>query len=729
MATAAGACAGKTPQAEAERAVAKRCARLAVGTLSTPRPTDANGTGETDETGGSSDDDDDDEDETEKEKKDVDVGVGALAGRGAALALGHLIFSPSTRAVARATVEAARRNAHPSLAGVRGDAFAKAMEVANAASGAASPAAPAERGGAKDRSKTSATVSKPDKESRARADAACNAAVFAALAEGFAAGANAWGGADALRVWTLEAWRDGTSRGRGALLLALRAAVVAADGTPGGAYARDALWALLRETWNAEGGAGTVHADDDSARVETARADDDFDFSSEFATRAVAKGSSAILPALSRAAARAVARSRHVPPDVLERLFVLASTSDDGDGDGDGTFARILADVVDSARDFVAFLAARAASDPNAVAPRVPRIALALLSSRAATRDGITKTQTSTTSGWVLSILVVACAAADPGVRAAGARAVSALAPARRDGKKGVAPAWRALAAAAEKIRGDDTGADARAALAEALAEGFRGDADGSALRETLAPLSRLADETRDGSSSNRAGAYGCRRLVAALEGIGDDVVKATACAPALRWALRGGDGSDPEETMALAVALVEGYAPAAAAEAESGAEDAWRAYLSALDAAAPTPARVAAACRATPEFVDSLPEKARERFFARYSRRRGRTPTPGFARRRGTPRTRYDFARTTFDASSTPPPRTPRVPPRVPIRVPRRVPRRERRRRNARAGDAATRTRATQRRATRAPSPPPSPRSRCSRGNPRRTSRRAKRS
>ena len=408
LATAAGACAGKTPHAEAERAVAKRCARLAVGTLSTPRPTDANGTGETDETGGSSDDDDDDEDETEKEKKDVDVGVGALAGRGAALALGHLIFSPSTRAVARATVEAARRNAHPSLAGVRGDAFAKAMEVANAASGAASPAAPAKRGGAKDRSKTSATVSKPDKESRARADAACNAAVFAALAEGFAAGANAWGGADALRVWTLEAWRDGTSRGRGALLLALRAAVVAADGTPGGAYARDALWALLRETWNAEGGAGTVHADDDSTRVETARADDDFDFSSEFATRAVAKGSSAILPALSRAAARAVARSRHVPPDVLERLFVLASTSDDGDGDGDGTFARILADVVDSARDFVAFLAARAASDPNAVAPRVPRVALALLSSRAATRDGITKTQTSTTSGWVLSILVVA---------------------------------------------------------------------------------------------------------------------------------------------------------------------------------------------------------------------------------------------------------------------------------------------------------------------------------
>ena len=201
-----------------------------------------------------------------------------------------------------------------------------------------------------------------------------------------------------------------------------------------------------------------MHADDGSARAETARADDDFDFASEFATRAVAKGSSAILPALARAAARAVARSRHVPSDVLERLFVLASTSDDGDGDGGGTFARILAGVVDSARDFVAFLAARAASDPNAVAPRVPRIALALLSSRAATRDGITKTQTSTTSGWVLSILVVACAAADPGVRAAGARAVSALAPARRDGKKGVAPAWRALAAAAEKIRGDDTG-------------------------------------------------------------------------------------------------------------------------------------------------------------------------------------------------------------------------------------------------------------------------------
>ena len=436
------------------------------------------------------------------------------------------------------------------------------------------------------------------------------------MSEGFAAGEEAWGGADALRVWTLEAWRDGASRGRGALLLALRAAVVAADGTPGGAYARDALWALLRETWNEEGGAGTVNAGNaDAAEVADADSDSDADPASDpTTTRAVAKGSSAILPSLSRAAANAVARARGVSHDVLARLFVLAATSDDGAGDGGGTFARILAGAVESARDPVAFLAARAASDPAAVAPEVPRVALALLSSRAATRDAA-KAEATTTSGWLLSVLVVACAAADPGVRAAGARAVAALAPARRDGKKGVAPAWRALAAAAEDIAGDGTGADARAALADALADGFRGDADGSALRETLATLARLDDDGGESSSSSaavRAGAYGCRRLVAALDGIGDDVVKATACAPALRWALRGGDGSDPEETTALAVALVEGYAPAAAAQADADADDAWRAYVSAFDAAAPAPARVAAACRATPEFFDALPERAR---------------------------------------------------------------------------------------------------------------------
>ena len=216
--------------------------------------------------------------------------------------------------------------------------------------------------------------------------------------------------------------------------------------------------------------------------------------------------------------------------------------------------------------------------------------------------------------------------------------------------------------------------------------------------------------------------------MVAALEGIGDDVVKATACAPALRWALRGGDGSDPEETMALAVALVEGYAPAAAAEAESGAEDAWRAYLSALDAAAPTPARVAAACRATPEFVDALPEKARGEILRAVFAATGADADAGVraAARDAADalRLRADDVRRVLDAAAAHAKGAAAGADKGAEKGARGNAGGE----NARGGDAR-RGRATQRRATRAPSPPPSPRSRCSRGNPRRTSRRAKRS
>ena len=151
---------------------------------------------------------------------------------------------------------------------------------------------------------------------------------------------------------------------------------------------------------------------------------------------------------------------------------------------------------------------------------------------------------------------------------------------------------------------------------------------------------------------------------------------------------------------MALAVALAEGYAPAAAAEAESGAEDAWRAYLSALDAAAPTPARVAAACRATPEFVDSLPEKARREIASRrvWAATAAGRRAPELRGGEGRPRTRARRGRrsTVLDAATAHATVPPRVPRRVQRRVPRSASRASRARERARRGDGATPERAT---------------------------------
>ena len=49
-----------------------------------------------------------------------------------------------------------------------------------------------------------------------------------------------------------------------------------------------------------------------------------------------------------------------------------------------------------------------------------------------------------------------------------------------------------------------------------------------------------------------------------------------------------------------------------AATSGESGPTDSWRVFTSALVAPSPAPARVAAVCRATPDFVDSLPAARR---------------------------------------------------------------------------------------------------------------------
>jgi hypothetical protein len=110
------------------------------------------------------------------------------------------------------------------------------------------------------------------------------------------------------------------------------------------------------------------------------------------------------------------------------------------------------------------------------------------------------------------------------------------------------------------------------------------------------------------------------------IKGVGDDAGKAKVLAPALRWALNGGSGGDRD---ALAVELLEMYSPvyaegtewgaaggrkkgATGAAASSDEPSSWRVYLAALSAPAPAPARVAAMCRATPEFVGALPAAAR---------------------------------------------------------------------------------------------------------------------
>ena len=103
------------------------------------------------------------------------------------------------------------------------------------------------------------------------------------------------------------------------------------------------------------------------------------------------------------------------------------------------------------------------------------------------------------------------------------------------------------------------------------------------------------------------------RRLVAALKGVGSDASKAEALAPALRWCLARGEGDAAELAVEIIETFTVDYAKSkAATSGESGPTDSWRVFTSALVAPSPAPARVAAVCRATPDFVDSLPAARR---------------------------------------------------------------------------------------------------------------------
>ena len=620
---------GKNETAELERGVAKRLVKLACGTLALPFPRAKDGEGvevdreESDSEAEESDSEADPDDKPAVE--DVRGALGNLAGRAAGLALGHAVFSPATRAVARATIAAAKRNLHPSLAELRTDAFDEALAKAQDAAGAASPEPTKGKKGKK--ASTEATKAEDTaalKEARARSDAAANAVVIGAVAKGIAAGVDAWGEGE-LTLWALEAWRDGSPGARANLLLAMRDAVAMdADGS-----VREALWAVLRDSWT-EGGAADFSegaAEENLEEPVTAEV-----------ARAIARNNPRVTPPIARAALHRLMQTINgkrngkktvaVPSSgasagVLDEAFARMSIADGAAGKGAfaASFDALLGAVERGGGSSVGFLATRAASDPGGGpdgSTEVPRTALELL----ATRGGQTGVESQKINSSVLAVLTVACTASKPAVRAAAANAIVALAP-KGAGSKKAPPThavWRCLKDAAADVGSVTKSVDAGAALCDALAAGFAaaGSKDESdvALREILAPLASLGISDGVGFSGGdaiepRLGAYGGRRLVAALKGVGSDASKAEALAPALRWCLARGEGEG--DAVELAVEIIETFT-VDYAKSISGATsgESWRVFASALVAPSPAPARVAAICRATPDFVDSLPAARR---------------------------------------------------------------------------------------------------------------------
>ena len=659
LASAAAACAGKTPDAEHERAVAKRCVALVIATLATPFAD-----GETGETGarGDADGSQDDSDFSDDERNDTNIGgkteAGALAGRGAALAFGYLTFSPSTRAVARATIDTAKKNQHPSLRGLRGKRFAKAMESAAVVSPPQKPK--------KKSSKSEPDPPTVDKEQRALMDASSNRAVIDALAEGLASDPSLWEGTQSsLTMWTRDAWLSGSPRQRATLLLSLRRAAEGGEGEgfteAGVESARVALWSLLKQEWFGEHGGGAFISDDlpfetpegsgDGEKSRVGNFQLDFLHKTKPATfRAVAKHDGGVVAALSRSCCRAVCEARvntssTTYQEMLHSAFDLVAVSSSRATQNsaskhslDATMETILQALGDGC---VAFLAQKAAGDPDPElmdtendtenrTAETPRFALELLASR----DG----DSSKTSG-TLAALIVACASSDPETRAAASKAVVALAPA--SAKKGSSKSnassintlWSSLASVADRI-GDTkhtSTASARSVTSEALKQGLAGDATGDATRALLQPAVNFVDAF-DGSDASqnaqilRLSSRGAAHLVATLRGAGSDSVKSETLAPALTRALVIGtaaSGKDVKEgkqralrsadAAALATEILATYTEKCATDGIGA--NAWAAFSKATRIgvdAAPAPARVAATALLTKKFVASLPPNRR---------------------------------------------------------------------------------------------------------------------
>ena len=603
---------GKNETAELERGVAKKLVKLACGTLSLPFPRASqdgtNADAAREESDSEAEESDSEADPVVAPAAVEDRGaLGNLAGRAAGLALGHMVFSPATRAVARATIAAAKRNLHPSLAELRTNAFDEALARAQDA-----PEPPAKGKKGKKETSKGDTDSAALKEARARSDAAANAVVLSAVAKGVAAGAKVWGEGE-LTLWALEAWRDGSSGARANLLLVMREAVeLDADGS-----VRQALWAVLRDSWREEGGAADFS--------DAGASDENLDVPiTADVVRAIARNNPRVTPPLARSALHRLMQTMNgvkngkkivgVPASdasagVIHEAFAEMSIADGAGGKGRfaASFDALLGAVERGGGSPVGFLATRAASDPSVDSTEVPQTALELLATRGADKlaNGV----------GVLAVLTVACTASEPTVRSAAANAIRALAP---SGTKGTGAVWKSLKNAANDVGSVTKSVDASAALCDALAAGVAAagskDESDAALREILAPLASLGisdDVSHTTGDEPRLGAYGGRRLVAALKDAGSDAGKADALAPALRWCLAASASSiDAAE---LAVEILETFTVEYAVKLKGGGlAESWKVFTSALVAPSPAPARVAAICRATPDFVDALPADKR---------------------------------------------------------------------------------------------------------------------
>jgi len=550
LAIAATALASGSQHSENERRVAKKALRLILATLS---------------------------------KTEDGTAPSPLASRCAATALEHVLFSstPTSRAVTKAALNAARVCPHASLDGVRSDALRDVV------------------GDGK---------SIKDVDARRAFEDECNAVVLRALAESLLS--DAW--TEDRRLWMRETYRDATNVGRVTLLTACALAVErAASGkpkaSPGAVGAiRDAAWSLIRDSWTDDGVASTrgVDRDDDFPAGSPPRADAVRRFASSDA--AARKYAPSCHRALLRATlASASKTSASVSEDArLRECFVSLATTETTDDALDAIIGDFFGRVLDAcerrrgADGARAFLASLFSADPRAVDARAQVAALELAVARA--------------TDVPLASVVVAVASSSSRVRSAAATALA------RCGRDATASAFsKRLAKSADQVSRIGAGA-----LCDAITRGLQASsAPSKELSMFLEPVVAMTTPGGDGDGDGDAclDAYGARCLLAATrDATLDDVsVANTVAVPTLAWCLdaatRGdGDGDDAHAALALAVEALRAFTPAYAATWGPDGGEGWTTLARCAVAPSPPAARAAAFAQMTPEFVSALAPAAR---------------------------------------------------------------------------------------------------------------------
>ena len=548
LAIAATALASGSQHSENERRVAKKALRLILATLS---------------------------------KTEDGTAPSPLASRCAATALEHVLFSstPTSRAVTKAALNAARVCPHASLDGVRSDALRDVV------------------GDGK---------SIKDVDARRAFEDECNAVVLRALAESLLS--DAW--TEDRRLWMRETYRDATNVGRVTLLTACALAVErAASGkpkaSPGAVGAiRDAAWSLIRDSWTDDGVASTrgVDRDDDFPAGSPPRADAVRRFASSDA--AARKYAPSCHRALLRATlASASKTSASVSEDArLRECFVSLATTETTDDALDAIIGDFFGRVLDAcerrrgADGARAFLASLFSADPRAVDARAQVAALELAVARA--------------TDVPLASVVVAVASSSSRVRSAAATALA------RCGRDATASAFsKRLAKSADQVSRIGAGA-----LCDAITRGLQASsAPSKELSMFLEPVVAMTTTGGDGDGDACLDAYGARCLLAATrDATLDDVsVANTVAVPTLAWCLdaatRGdGDGDDAHAELALAVEALRAFTPAYAATWGPDGGEGWTTLARCAVAPSPPAARAAAFAQMTPEFVSALAPAAR---------------------------------------------------------------------------------------------------------------------